>query len=97
MTPEALDGYISGLPCQSANVQIAPKSVSASAVGRRVERTLPASARRAVALEATLRRAIIDQVVSAPLSVTSRCVHGVPEAAARAVRSLTVRRKPRVR
>ena len=67
--------------------------------GRRVERTLPAGAKRgdAVALEATLRRAVIDQVVGRPrrftiadalmghssLSVTSRYVHGVPEAAAR--------------
>jgi excisionase family DNA binding protein len=32
VTPEALDAYISGLPCQSANAQIASKSVSASAV-----------------------------------------------------------------
>jgi hypothetical protein len=32
VTAEALDAYISGLPCQSANVQIASKSVSASAV-----------------------------------------------------------------
>ena len=67
--------------------------------GRRVERTLPAGAKRGdtVALEATLRRAVIDQVVGRPrrftiadalmghssLSVTSRYVHGVPEAAAR--------------
>jgi excisionase family DNA binding protein len=32
VTAQALDAYISGLPCQSANVQIASKSVSASAV-----------------------------------------------------------------
>jgi excisionase family DNA binding protein len=32
VTPEALDAYISSLPCQSANVQIACKSVSASAM-----------------------------------------------------------------
>jgi excisionase family DNA binding protein len=32
VTPEALDAYISSLPCQSANAQIASKSVSASAV-----------------------------------------------------------------
>ena len=32
VTPEALDAYISGLPCQSANAQVASKSVSASAV-----------------------------------------------------------------
>jgi len=40
--------------------------------GRRVERTLPAGARRAdaVALEATLRRAVIDQVVGRPRRLT---------------------------
>jgi integrase len=40
--------------------------------GRRVERTLPAGARRAdaVALEATLRRAVIDQVVGRPRRFT---------------------------
>jgi hypothetical protein len=40
--------------------------------GRRVERTLPAGARRAdaVALEAALRRAVIDQVVGRPRRFT---------------------------
>jgi len=32
VTPEALHAYISGLPCQSANAQIASKFVSASAL-----------------------------------------------------------------
>jgi len=36
VTPEGLDAYISGLPCQSANAQIASKSVSASAAARAV-------------------------------------------------------------
>jgi len=63
VTPEALDAYISGLPCQSANAQVASKSVSASRWSAR-RTTLPAGAKRgdAVALEATLRRAVIDQV-----------------------------------
>ena len=47
VTPEALDAYISGLPCKSANTQIASKSVEASAtVGASNGRSRPAQARR---------------------------------------------------
>jgi integrase len=57
--------------------------------GRRVERTLPASAKRAdaVSLEATLRRAVIDQVVVRPRRFTIADAFDRWETDARALRS----------
>lgn len=57
--------------------------------GRRVEQTLPAGARRAdaVALEATLRRAVIDQVVGRPRRFTIADALDRWETDARALRS----------
>lgn len=57
--------------------------------GRRVEQTLPAGARRAdaIALEATLRRAVIDQVVGRPRRFTVADALDRWETDARALRS----------
>jgi len=47
VTPEALDAYISGLPCQSANAQVASQvRVSLAVVGASNGRSRPAPSRR---------------------------------------------------